>query len=45
VLGVVSAHDRAIALFPRKRALLGQVPLLVVMVVFTITGLTLLFEF
>ena len=39
VLGVVVAHDRAIALFPRARAVAGQVPLLVLMVTLTCTGL------
>ena len=39
VLGVVVAHDRAIALFPRARAVAGQVPLLVMMVTLTCTGL------
>jgi hypothetical protein len=43
VLGVVVAHDRAIALFPRARAVAGQVPLLVLMVSLTCTGLLLLF--
>jgi hypothetical protein len=43
VLGVVAAHDRAVALFPRRTALLGQLPLLVVMVCYTLAGLTLLF--
>ena len=43
VLGVVAAHDRAIALFPRRHAVAGQIPLLVVMVVFTVSGITLLF--
>lgn len=44
LLGVVSAHDRAIALFPRRRALAGQLPLLVVMVAYTVGGLLLLFS-
>ncbi|HEY3003141.1 MAG TPA: hypothetical protein VGJ44_12410, partial [Kribbellaceae bacterium] len=44
VLGVVSAHDRAVALFPRRSALAGQLPLLVVMVGYTVGGLTLLFS-
>jgi hypothetical protein len=44
LLGVISAHDRAVALFPRTRALLGQIPLLVVMVAYTVGGLTLLFS-
>lgn len=43
VLGVVVAHDRAVALFPRARAVIGQVPLLVLMVTLTCTGLFLLF--
>ena len=44
VLGVVSAHDRAVALFPRRTALAGQLPLLVVMVAYTVGGLLLLFS-
>ncbi|MBE3014017.1 hypothetical protein IL992_33285 [Microbispora sp. NEAU-D428] len=43
VLGTVLAHDRALALFPRRTAVLGQIPLLVLMVVYTIVGLLLLF--
>lgn len=43
VLGVVSAHDRAVKLFPRRSALAGQLPLLVVMVGYTVGGLLLLF--
>lgn len=43
VLGVVSAHDRAVKLFPRRSALAGQIPLLVVMVGYTVGGLLLLF--
>ena len=43
VLGVVVAHDRAVKLFPRSRAVLGQVPLLVLMVTLTCLGLFLLF--
>jgi len=43
LLGVISAHDRAVALFPRGRALAGQLPLLVVMVTYTLGGLGLLF--
>jgi hypothetical protein len=44
LLGVISAHDRAVALFPRARALAGQVPLLLVMVAYTVGGLLLLFS-
>lgn len=44
VLGVVAAHERAVSLFPRRAAVLGQVPLLVLMVGYTVGGLTLLFS-
>jgi hypothetical protein len=43
VLGVVLAHDRAVRLFPRRHALVGQLPLLALMVVYTCGGLFLLF--
>jgi len=43
VLGVVAAHDRAIKLLPRRHRLTGQLPLLLVMVFYTVTGLYLLF--
>jgi hypothetical protein len=43
VIGVVVAHDRAVGLFPRARAVAGQLPLLALMVLFTISGLLLLF--
>ncbi len=42
VLGVVAAHDRAVKLLPRRDQLTGQLPLLVVMVAFTVGGLFLL---
>jgi hypothetical protein len=42
VLGVMAAHDRAVELFPAKRALNSQLPLLGVMVVYTVGGLALL---
>lgn len=42
VLGVVAAHDRAVRVFPRRAATAGQYPLLAVMVVFTIGGISLL---
>jgi hypothetical protein len=42
VLGVVAAHDRAVKLLPRRDQLTGQLPLLFVMVGFTIGGLYLL---
>jgi hypothetical protein len=43
VVGVVLAHDRAVALLPRRHAVLGQIPLLVLMVGYTVMGLLLLF--
>ncbi|WP_336921957.1 hypothetical protein [Aquipuribacter sp. SD81] len=43
VLGTVLAHDRALALLPRGRAVAGQVPLLLLMVAYTVAGLVLLF--
>lgn len=43
VLGVVLAHDRAVRLLPRRRAVVGQIPLLMLMVAYTVGGLTLLF--
>ena len=43
VLGVIAAHDRAIRLLPRRHQLTGQLPLLLVMVLYTVTGLYLLF--
>ena len=43
VLGVIAAHDRAIKLLPSRHQLTGQLPLLAVMVFFTVSGLYLLF--
>ena len=43
VLGVIAAHDRAVKLLPKRHQLTGQLPLLVVMVFYTVTGLYLLF--
>jgi hypothetical protein len=43
VLGVIVAHDRAVKLFPRSKAVVGQIPLLVLMVALTCGGLFLLF--
>jgi hypothetical protein len=42
VLGVVAAHDRAVRLLPRRDQLTGQLPLLAVMVAYTVGGLYLL---
>jgi len=43
LVGTVLAHDRALVLFPRRTAVAGQVPLLALMVAYTVTGLLLLF--
>jgi hypothetical protein len=43
VLGVWSAHIRALQVLPKQHLVLGQVPLLVTMVGFTVGGLYLLF--
>ncbi|MEV6160991.1 hypothetical protein AB0L71_03525 [Streptomyces sp. NPDC052052] len=42
VLGVVAAHDRSVRLFPPGRAVVGQLPLLVLMITYTVGGLSLL---
>ncbi len=44
VVGVVASHDRAIKLLPARHQLTGQLPLLAVMVFYTVTGLLLLFS-
>jgi hypothetical protein len=44
VTAAVSAHDRAIALLPRRHQITGQLPLLAAMVAFTAGGLYLLFN-
>lgn len=43
VLGAISAHDRSTKVFGGRRATVSQLPLLAVMVVYTVTGLLLLF--
>ncbi len=43
VLGVMAAHDRSLRVLPARRQLTGQLPLLMVMVLFTCGGLFLLF--
>ncbi|MCU1536744.1 MAG: hypothetical protein JWP82_1095 [Humibacillus sp.] len=43
LLGVLAAHERAITVLPRRAAVIGQVPLMVVMVLYTVGGLTILF--
>ncbi|MER7762849.1 hypothetical protein [Streptomyces sp. NPDC097619] len=42
VLGVVAAHDRSVRLFPPVRAVAGQLPLLILMIIYTVGGLGLL---
>jgi hypothetical protein len=44
VLGVFSAHDRAMRLFSAKEAIVGQLPMMALMVGYTIGGLSLLFK-
>lgn len=44
VLGVVAAHDRAVRLLPKRHALVAQLPMLILMVAYTLTGLFLLFS-
>ena len=44
ILGVILAHERAVTLFERRHAVIGQVPLLVLMVGYTCGGLLLLFS-
>jgi hypothetical protein len=41
--GVFAAHDRAVAVLPRDKAVAGQLPLLMLMVGYTVGGLGLLF--
>lgn len=43
IVGVVAAHDRAVNLLSPGRAVLGQLPLLILMVCYTVGGLALLF--
>ncbi len=43
LLGVLAAHERAITVLDRRAAVVGQVPLMVVMIVYTLGGLTILF--
>lgn len=43
IVAVVSAHDRAVSMFPRRRAVAGQLPMMVLMIGYTVGGLLLLF--
>ncbi|WP_405498248.1 hypothetical protein [Streptomyces sp. NBC_00096] len=42
VLGVIAAHDRSVRLFPPAKAVAGQLPLLALMIIYTVGGLGLL---
>ena len=44
LLGIVHAHERALTSFPRRAAIVGQVPMLMLMVGYTCGGLILLFS-
>lgn len=44
LLGIVCAHELAVRLLPPDRALAGQLPMLVVMIGYTLAGLVLLFS-
>jgi hypothetical protein len=43
VLGVFAAHDRALWAFARREAIVGQLPMMVLMIGYTFGGLSLLF--
>jgi hypothetical protein len=42
LIAIVLVHDRAVRLLPRRRAVLGQLPMLTVMVCYTLAGVDLL---
>ncbi|MEV6951938.1 hypothetical protein [Streptomyces sp. NPDC051183] len=42
VLGVIAAHDRSVRLFPPAKAVAGQLPMLALMITYTVGGLSLL---
>lgn len=43
IVAVVAAHDRALRLLPRRHQLSGQLPMMLTIVGYTLTGLNLLF--
>ncbi|MGQ0624206.1 MAG: hypothetical protein ACT4PP_06055, partial [Sporichthyaceae bacterium] len=43
VLGVFAAHDRSVRLFPARAAVIGQIPMMTLMIAYTLGGLSLLF--
>lgn len=44
IAGIIAAHDRALEVYPRARAVVGQIPMLIVMIGYTLGGLLLLFS-
>jgi hypothetical protein len=44
IVGIVAAHDRALAVSPPTKAILGQTPMVTVMIGYTLAGLLLLFS-
>lgn len=44
LLGVLAVHERAVTVLDRRSAVAGQIPLMVVMLGYTVAGLTILFE-
>jgi hypothetical protein len=43
LLAVLAAHERAVSVLDRRSAIVGQVPLMVIMLAYTFAGLTILF--
>jgi len=43
LLGVLAAHERAVSVLDRRSAVIGQVPLMLIMLFYTFAGLTILF--
>ena len=43
IAGVVAAHDRSVGLLPAHRVVIGQLPMMALMIALTVGGLTLLF--
>ncbi|MGL4173764.1 MAG: hypothetical protein ACRCTR_06795 [Actinomycetota bacterium] len=43
IMGVILAHEQAVRVFSRRRAVVGQIPLLILMLVYTCGGLFALF--
>jgi hypothetical protein len=44
LLAVVAAHERAVTVLPRRAAVVGQLPVMAVMLFYTFAGLTILFR-